>query len=248
MGGSAQPVAGKCGAKLRNSEKKWGQARYCQQDPMVGKTRCKLHGAKSLEGFEHPRFGTGATSKVLKGLRLSEHFEAIRHHPSLVDLGDPIALVYARVLEQIEQLASGDGPIAWKRALEAWRVSDEALEQLRQAQRQPAGPNRGAAIADALRQIEQAHIAAGAVMRKGVSDAEAWPHILTTIAMHRKLVDSETKRRKVASEVLMKAQVLTIMQSIAASIMKNVTDPRAKTAVIGDMRLLVQRTGGRDDH
>jgi hypothetical protein len=245
MGGSPQPIAGKCGAKLRNSEKKCGHARYCKQDPMVGKTRCKLHGAKSLAGFEHPRFGTGATSKVLQGLRLGEHFESIRHSPGLVDLSDPIALVYARVLEQIEQLASGDGPIAWKRGLEVWQTAEDALDKLRQAQRQPAGPNRGAAIADALRGVEQAITAAGAVMRKGVSDAEAWPHILTTIAMQRKLVDSETKRRKAASEVLLKAQVLTIMQSIAASIMKNVTDPRAKNAVISDIRLLVQGAGGQ---
>ncbi len=45
-----------CGAKTRNGSP-------CQKPPLLGKTRCRLHGGLSLSGADHPNYQHGRCTK-----------------------------------------------------------------------------------------------------------------------------------------------------------------------------------------
>ena len=98
--GSPEPVPGKCGAKLRRSQTRYGQDRFCTNDPMVGKTRCRMHGGKSLTGIASPAFEGKGYSKYLP-TDLREDYDVLRASPNLLSLQDEVALLKAR-LRQVE--------------------------------------------------------------------------------------------------------------------------------------------------
>lgn len=230
----AEPIPGRCGAKLRGKP-----GRFCGAYPTKGRTRCKLHGGASLQGYEHPGFKTGMFSASLKKLGLGAHYEAARQNPSITSLTDYVALVDGKILELFEQLASGEGPAAWKRALEAALGCAEAMDELRAAIADKT-PNRAARMSQALQALDPAIQQMVAVTRKGTTDAEMWPVITENIYLRKKLVDSEVKRRKAESETLLKAQVVDLMAFIAKSVHRHVTDPKIKQAIVDDMRLVIQ--------
>jgi hypothetical protein len=88
--GSAAPVAGKCGAKLRLSN----PPRYCIKAPIEGRKRCRLHGGESLGGTQAPRFLHGLRSTYLpKGIL--ERYDRARQDPQLLKLREDVALVEA---------------------------------------------------------------------------------------------------------------------------------------------------------
>jgi len=223
MSGSAEPIPGRCGAGLRKQP-----GRFCAQRPLPGKTRCKWHGGLSLSGIAHPNWKHGMYSAALPS-GLLKHYEAARTNPALIELTEQVALVDAKVYELFDTLAGGDGPGAIKRALQAFQDFKTA-----QAQRQ------GAAMVEALGRLEQALV-------KGDSDATTWNRITGLIYLRKKLVDSEVKRRKAASEVLLKAQVVNLMGFIAASVARHVTDPKQKQAVVDDIRRALS-AGGEVPH
>uniref|UniRef100_UPI004048B101 HGGxSTG domain-containing protein n=1 Tax=Limnohabitans sp. TaxID=1907725 RepID=UPI004048B101 len=45
-----------CGAKTRSDAP-------CQKAPLIGKTRCRLHGGLSLSGINHPNYRHGRCTK-----------------------------------------------------------------------------------------------------------------------------------------------------------------------------------------
>ncbi len=233
ISGSPSPIAGRCGSPLS----KKNRGRFCTRYPCKSKTRCKFHGGRSLSGIAHPNFKHGMYSTVLP-TNLGKLYEITRQNPALVALTEQIALVDARVFELFEQLSSGDGPMAWARALKAATACEQAMQAVRVAvaDRTPA---RGQRMADALKQLDGAVTENVAVTRKGATDAETWPLITEQIYLRKKLVDSEVRRRKDAHEMVTRERVLALLGSIAASVARHVPDPKAKQAVVEDMRRLV---------
>jgi hypothetical protein len=57
--GSAKPLAGKCGARLRGAD----AGRFCSDAPVKGRTRCRVHGGASLRAAAHPRTTHGMRSR-----------------------------------------------------------------------------------------------------------------------------------------------------------------------------------------
>jgi hypothetical protein len=233
--GSPEPVSGRCGRQLALTD----PPRYCTQFPLAGRDACKFHGGKSLRGFEHPKFNSGMFTSSLKALGLGKHYEVARQNAAITSLTDYVALVDGKILELFEQLASGEGPVAWKRALDTATDCADAMNELRAAINDRS-PNRGALMSQALLKLDPAIQRMVAVTRKGTTDAEVWPTITDNIYLRKKLVDSEVKRRKAESETLMKAQVVDLMAFIAKSVHRHVTDPKAKQAIVDDIRLVVQ--------
>lgn len=64
--GSATPKAGRCGARLRGKD----AGRFCSDDPVKGRTRCRLHGGASLRAAASPRFTSGMYAKGVSGLEI----------------------------------------------------------------------------------------------------------------------------------------------------------------------------------
>ena len=98
-------MAGRCGATLRRKP-----GRFCTAHPLTGKTRCALHGGKSLAGPAHGNWKHGMYSTVLPGA-LGTHYATARQNPALVALSEQIALVDAKVFELFEQVRDS-GPLA----------------------------------------------------------------------------------------------------------------------------------------
>lgn len=59
VAGTAAPETGKCGARLRGKD----AGRFCTEDPVTGRTRCRNHGGASPRAAEHPRTKHGLYSR-----------------------------------------------------------------------------------------------------------------------------------------------------------------------------------------
>ena len=58
--------SGRCGARGRGTQAKL----FCDEDPVEGRTRCRIHGGASPSAAAHPRFKTGMFSKGGGGLEI----------------------------------------------------------------------------------------------------------------------------------------------------------------------------------
>lgn len=231
----AEPIPGRCGAQLRGKP-----GCFCKQYPITGRTRCKLHGGASLQGFEHPAFTSGRYTESLKKLGLGAHYEAARHDPALLSLTEEITVVQGRLFELFEQMAQGaGGPTAWQRVIGATATCADAMQAVKGAVADRS-PNRGVLMAQALTALGVAIDALAEVVKQGTSVVEVWQEIDQKMYLRKKLVDSEVKRRKAAAEVLLKNDALTMVTRIAKSVMQHVTDPKAKQAIVNDIRALMQ--------
>jgi hypothetical protein len=222
-------VPGRCGAALR---KKPGL--YCKQYPRPGKTRCDLHGGKSLAGPAHPNWKSGMYSTVLPA-GLAAHYAAARANPALVGLTEQIALVDAKVFELFERLAQGESPDAWREVQALATAQQAAIEAFNAARRVANGIEMAAALArlgDATAQLVT-------LSTRGVSEARTWNVVTSQLYLRKKLVDSEVKRQRMAHDTLTKDRALALLGYIAASIGRHVRDPKAKQAVVDDLRRML---------
>ena len=222
-------MAGRCGATLRRKP-----GRFCTAYPLTGKTRCALHGGKSLAGPANGNWKHGMYSTVLPGA-LGAHYATARQNPALVALTEQIALVDAKVFELFEQVQQGESPAAWTQVLELAAAQQAALEAFATARRSANGP----AMSQALHALTEAVTTLGTVARQGAEQGKAWGVISDQLHLRRRLVDSEVRRQKAAHDTLTQDRALAMLAYIAQSVARHVTDPTAKQAVVDDMRKLI---------
>lgn len=197
-----------------------------------------MHGGKSLQGIASPRFRTG---KWIKSGVLPSGLA--KYLPMALEAGlslaEDVALLDAKVMELFEQLRAGQSPDAWR------RVADVARE-LRQAQRDFDAARKAARPTDILAALSalDAGIAkledAG---RAGLSSMRTWGQILEVFDQKNKMVTTEVRRRKAEHEALDRQRVLALMAFLAQTIAKHVPDPRAKQAIIDDLRPVLTASG-----
>lgn len=73
---------------------------------------------------------------------------------------------------------------------------------------------------------------------------EGWKHLEGLIEQRRKLVETETKRRKETQETLSIVQVRAILSAVAAAIHAHVTNLQERAAVAMELRKLLKRNPG----
>lgn len=56
---SKEPIPGRCNAQTRDGK-------HCENYPVDGNARCRMHGGSSLAGSDHPNYEHGAYSKHLR--------------------------------------------------------------------------------------------------------------------------------------------------------------------------------------
>jgi hypothetical protein len=103
-----------CGAKTRNGG-------TCRKPPMLGRTRCKLHGGASLQGPAHPCYIDGRASR---NGPLAQAADRVREQADLLDLRPGVALFDVRMEEIAERLEEKDTPGLRRSALS---LLDEAI-------------------------------------------------------------------------------------------------------------------------
>jgi hypothetical protein len=124
--GSAQPLPGRCGRRLRGSD----PPRYCKQYPLRGRDACKYCGGKSPAGVGHYNFRDGRFSRyVPRDLRKA--YARAHSDPELLSLRDDIALMETRQAELLKRMSQAPPP--WAEALNLFREVSAASDPDSQA-------------------------------------------------------------------------------------------------------------------
>ena len=75
----------------------------CKLAAMRGKTKCRMHGGKSLTGKDSPHYKTGKYSKYLPD-RMADRYEEALQEQDLISLSNEIALIDSQLTTQLEEL------------------------------------------------------------------------------------------------------------------------------------------------
>lgn len=219
--GSPEPLPGRCGARLKNTD----PARYCMNHPLKGRTRCKFCGGKSRRGLEHPNWKGGRYSRAFPHGLLGR-FETALDDPELFDLRRDVASLEVLIGEEMRRMSMVEGG-----TFDDWASSASRFTALEAA----IHAGNKAAMAGQLAALKTTFEAVREIMR-------ATRHFLTLTESRRKLVDSRTRGLAALSQVMTDAQVAVFFGALTAAIRKHVTDTKALAAIEGEFELIVTKT------
>lgn len=197
--------------------------RQCESRPILGTSKCRAHGGRSLKGAAAGNHITGRYSKFLP-VRLVDRYKAGLKNPDLIALRDEIALMDARVQELLQKVGEGESADVWKRLREK-RALVIAANQHGEQQAVAALLN------DILGLIEQ-----------GSGDYAVWMEIRDSLDVRRKLVEAETRRLVQAQLMLSTDEAMALVAQMAGIIQKHVQDPNTLSRLTGELAGLVNRS------
>lgn len=205
--GSAEPVPGKCGSRLRKSE----PPSYCQNAPAKDRTRCRLHGGSTPRGLAHPNYQGRGYTKDLPARLLERLVEGI-DDPELTSLRTEIALLDARMGELVEGLDEIGATEAWASVLE----QSGRLERLIQ---NPEVDGQEVVLAGIAKKLKDAcdieH-----------TTRETWKEVYTLIDRRRRTTNVELKREE-NEELTMKHQQAMHFFAILIQVIKDEVPDKA---------------------
>jgi hypothetical protein len=187
-----------CGARLRRKP-----GRLCQRKPLKGKSRCGLHGGKSLAGVASARYKHGRYSKVLP-TGLLKKFEEAGKDPLLLSHEPELKLLDVKLSDLIGELRQGGGPETSAKLQKAWKELQAANLAEDEAR-----------VSTCISTLE-------GIFQRGNSVADIWRQILDCIEARRKILESESKRLKDQGQTMGVEQLLAIIEYIVDVINKAV--------------------------
>jgi hypothetical protein len=95
----------RCGARTRTGG-------TCPTAPVRGRTRCRMHGGKSLMGSDHPNFTTGLRSRMLP-TRLLAKYEQAMADPELLSIRGDVALLDTLLNDKLAAWAADEAGPNW---------------------------------------------------------------------------------------------------------------------------------------
>lgn len=204
------PPKKRCGAiKIRN-----GKEKACQAWPVIGMTRCRIHGGKSLGGLQSGTITHGRYSKYLPANLVEKYHEA-RKDKELTSLREEIFISDARLQELLEQLDKTEKVIAFKDLNSSFCRLVSAL-------------NDGN-IEGALRQADRVQV----LIDKGINDAHTWDEIRLQIETRRKLVETEHKRLVTMGQMITMDKAMGLVAFMTQSIQSNVIGNTEEDKALG---------------
>lgn len=198
-----------CGAKTRGGG-------MCQKPPLNGRTRCKLHGGKSLQGPESPSWKGGAFSEALPR-RMRDAYERARTDPNLISHRDLISAMDARLADLMQGIGDEPGKGAWK----AVRAAFKALDAVK------AGDGVG---------LERAKAKLRALIDAGVEEGQVWNEIYVAGKQRRQAAEAESRRIKALHSMMTVEQAMTLLARYVAIVQSVVTDPMTMLEIQRKMR------------
>jgi hypothetical protein len=187
----------------------------CRNAPVTGRTRCRLHGGKSLVGTACPHYRSGRYSAYVPE-RLRARYEQAQDDPELLSLRSEVALVDSRLADLLSRVDTGESGQLWAELRRAYR----AFARVRQS-----GDDETAALATVERLIERAG-----------QDHQAWAEIGALIEQRRKLAESESKHMATLQQMLTTEQALSMMRAIVDILTRHVSDKQALSAIIVELQ------------
>lgn len=210
--------APKCGSWIPKRQK------YCEKAPKKNRNRCKLHGGNSPRGIASPSYKHGMYSKDMPS-QLANRYREARQDDELMSLRDDIALISARVGEQLSGLHDGG---MMDLILQARAVYSDLIDALRKDD-------------DPSAQMYLSSL--GTLLNKGASDIMTWESIEESLEKKRKLTDSERKRLVDMRQMVTVEELLMVVGGLVNSIKKHVTDQRKLQLISEDIRELLEDRG-----
>jgi len=220
-GGSPEPIVGRCGAKLRNSD----PPVFCKRHPITNRNRCRLHGGLTPRGVESANYQGRGYSKDLPA-RLMERMMDSLDDPDLTSLRSEIALVDARIGELLQNMAEAG-------TAEAWGVVKEVRTRLRYVVDRPDLPDRETVLDLLTVKLD----AAAQVMM----DNDNWAEVYGLIDRRRRTAAVELKREESQEHTLRHTQALFFFQQLLIAIHEEVPSPEIKAALATRISKLMNR-------
>jgi hypothetical protein len=210
----------RCGAKNKQN----GGA--CENWAVRGRTRCRMHGGKTLVGSACTHYRTGRYSSYVPE-RLRERYEAAEHDAELLSLRGEIALTDARLIDLLARVNTGESGQLWARLKKAhgefkvYRLGRDV-------------PKMNMALA----KIE-------ALLDSAVQDHAAWAEIGKLIEQRRRLTESEAKRMATLQQMLTAEEAMALAHRVIDIVTRHVTDRQVLRDIVVEMRTLTEATSGR---
>jgi hypothetical protein len=209
----------KCGAKNRQGEP-------CQRWALAGRTRCRLHGGKTLVGAASPSYRSGRYSAYVPE-RLRQRYEAAEQDAELLSLRGEIALTDARLMDLLARVNTGESGQLWanlKKAHREFRVAKRGEDEAR--------------MQSTLARVEY-------LIESAVDDYHAWAEIGELIEQRRRLAESESKRMVALEQMMTAEQAMALVYRVVDIVSRHVTDKQALRDIVVEMRALTEATSGR---
>jgi hypothetical protein len=209
-----------CGARTKHD------GTPCERSPVRGRTRCRLHGGRTLVGTASPTYRNGRYSIYIPE-RLRERYEAAESDQELLSLKSELALTDARLMDLLARVNTGESGQLWA--------------DLRRAHREFTGARRGQDVPKmnvALARMEQ-------LIESATDDHQAWAAIGGLIEQRRRLAESESKRLVALEQMLTAEQAMTLAHRVIDIVTRHVTDRQVLSAIVVEMKSLTEATSGR---
>jgi hypothetical protein len=204
---------------MRRCHAKNKRGGVCGSWAVKGRTRCRMHGGKSLVGSANHNYSNGRYSRYLPA-RLRNKYEQAQEDPELLSLKSEVALVDARLAELLSRVHTGESGQLWvdlQRARIAFARARHAKDVTRMM----------TAVATLETLIDGA-----------TQDHEAWTEIGELIEQRRRLVESEQKRLVSLQQMLSTEEALLLMRRIADIVVRHVPEKQALSAILVELRHL----------
>lgn len=205
----------RCGAKTRSGDP-------CKNPVMVGRNRCRMHGAKSPRGVASPQMVHGRYSKDLP-TRLQARYQESQSDQDLLNLRSEISLTDAFVEDALKGLDTGESGRLWRDLKATW----DELEDANRAK-------DSIAAKQALNEI-------GALIRRGLAAYAARAETMDLIERRRKLVESEQKRRIAMQDMIDSKQAMMLVVRLTDAVMRHVSDTATLAAISAEFGTIIAR-------
>lgn len=197
----------KCGYRYQKDDAKGPDAtcpqcnlpRPCPTPPVVGSVRCRMHSGKPAKGMKSGTFKHGRYSKCLP-TRMLAQFEASLKDRELLHLNRDIAVIDARISEQMTRVEVGEAGYVWDALVKA------DAELIKATARRDTG--------EMQRWMNETH----RLIAQGSTDIQAWRDIHSLLEQRRRFVESETKRQLQLSAGVTLEQVGTYFHALTAAV------------------------------
>ena len=193
----------------------------CKGPAIAGSTsqKCRMHGGNATSGVAAPGFKHGRYSRVLPP-RMAELYEEAKANPDLIEMGDHIALLEARIQSLLGLSTEGEPAPKWSGVAEVFAEVETAI--------------LSGDIAKITSGMELMH----KMLDAGVKWDRTWEEVNGTLEQLRKMTDTEVKRKKELHQMVPIERVMVLMAAVGDAVKRHVTDPKQIQAVYGEIALL----------
>lgn len=193
----------RCGAKTRAGTP-------CQRYPLAGRERCRLHGGATPRGMDLPQTKSGRWSKDLPSRLAARYHEALKD-ARLLELRDELAIIDARLSDQLATLDTGEAGAIWAELVKARKEFDDPLKRM-----------------DALKRMLE-------LVERGAAEWQKWDDVFRTIERRARIAESERRRLVEMQQMISAEQVNVLIAAVSSVIRQHVNDRDALRRISADI-------------